>query len=138
MLGPSAPTRGRVLLAGLEGDGHILGLQMVHDQLAAAGYHTALDTNLSPQCLAAAIDQHTPDLLVVGAISSSTRSALDPLMDELRETHPELPVLLGGITAGAAPGELQRDPPNVPTLERIDLAVPTVEELMGSRAHALG
>jgi HD-GYP domain-containing protein (c-di-GMP phosphodiesterase class II)/methanogenic corrinoid protein MtbC1 len=138
MLGPAGPTRGRVLLAGLEGDGHTLGLQMVHDQLAAAGYQTALDTNLPPQRIAAAIDRHAPDLLVIGATSSSTKSALDQLVDDLRETHPEVPVLLAGITAGATPGELQRDPPHVPLLERIDLAVPTVEELLGSRTHALG
>jgi putative two-component system response regulator len=138
MLGPAGPTRGRVLLAGLEGDDHTLGLQMVHDQLAAAGYQTALDTNLSSQRLNTVIVQHAPDVLVVGATSSSTKLILDQLVDELRETHPEVSILLCGVTAGAATGELQRDPPQVRLLERIDLAVPTVEELLGSREPALG
>jgi hypothetical protein len=79
-----------------------------------------------------------PDVLVIGATSCTTKPSLDQLVDELRETHPDLPMLLAGITAGAAPGELQRDPPHARLLERIDLAVSTVEDLLGSREHALG
>ena len=41
-------TRERVLVACVEGDRHELGLQMVHDQLAAAGFHAIFDTGLSP------------------------------------------------------------------------------------------
>ena len=47
MTGGTEPTRQRVLLAGVEGDEHTLGLQMVHDQLAAAGFQTIFDTDVS-------------------------------------------------------------------------------------------
>ena len=52
MTGGTEPTRERVLLAGVEGDEHTLGLQMVHDQLAAAGFQTIFDTDLSAPQLA--------------------------------------------------------------------------------------
>ena len=52
MTGGTEPTRERVLLAGVEGDEHTLGLQMVHDQLAAAGYQTIFDTDLSARAAA--------------------------------------------------------------------------------------
>ncbi len=138
MLGPAGPTRGRVLLAGLESDDHTLGLQMVHDQLAAAGYQTVLDVNLSPQRLAAAIANHLPDVLIIGVASAPAKPDLDQLVDELREGHPGVAILLAGLTAGAAPGELQRAYSGVRLLERIDQAVPAVEDLLGSREHAMG
>jgi methanogenic corrinoid protein MtbC1 len=138
MLGPAGPARGRVLLAGLQSDDHTLGLQMVHDQLAAAGYHTVLDVNLSPQQLLASIDNNAPDVLIVGLPSGSARPDLDRLVDELIESHPGSRILLGGLTAGAAPGELHRTHSGVRVLERIDQAVPAVEGLLDSREHALG
>jgi methanogenic corrinoid protein MtbC1 len=144
MLGGTDPGRERILLAGVEGDEdseigrHTLGLQMVHDQLAAAGYQTTLDSDLSPARLAAAIDSHSPDLVVIGAAASSAKPALDDLVEELRGCHPQVPLLIGAAAAGAAPGELQRDHPGVRVLERIDLTVPAVEELLAARTHALG
>ncbi|HEY3758162.1 MAG TPA: HD domain-containing phosphohydrolase [Solirubrobacteraceae bacterium] len=142
MLGGADPSRERVLLASVEGDdaevtSHTLGLQMVHDQLAAAGYQTTLDTELSATRLGTAIDSHTPDLVVIGA-SAAAAPELDRLVDELRENHPRIPILVGGASAGAAPGELQQAHSGVRVLERIDLAVPTVEELLAAREHALG
>jgi methanogenic corrinoid protein MtbC1 len=143
MLGGTDPGRERILLAGIEGDGseapqHTLGLQMVHDQLAAAGYQTTLDAELSPARLAAAIDTHTPDLVVIGATVASATPALDQLVEELRESHPDIPIVLGGAAGGAAPGALHQSHPGVRVLERIDLAVPVVEELLGAPAHVLG
>jgi HD-GYP domain-containing protein (c-di-GMP phosphodiesterase class II) len=143
MLGGADPGRERILLAALEGDGseigrHTLGLQMVHDQLAAAGYQATLDVELSPAQLASAIDNHTPDLVVIGATVASAAPTLDHLVGELRESHPEIPIRLGGASAGAAPGELQEPHSGVRVLERIDLAVPAVEALLAAREHALG
>jgi methanogenic corrinoid protein MtbC1 len=156
MLGGADPGRERILLASVEGDAgvedggaaagrHTLGLQMVHDQLAAAGYQTTLDTELSHARLASAIDSHTPDLVVIGATAVTSAPTLDRLVEELRESHPRIPILLGGASAGAAPGELQQAhsgvgvlESGVRVLERIDLAVPAVEELLAAREHALG
>jgi methanogenic corrinoid protein MtbC1 len=138
MLRDADPDRERVLLASMESDRteldrHILGLQMVHDQLAAAGYQTTLDTDLCPERLAAAIDRHSPELVIIGANAATTKPALDRLAAELRASYPRIPVLLGGAAGGAAPGELQQAQVEMRLLERIDLAVPAVEELLAAR-----
>jgi HD-GYP domain-containing protein (c-di-GMP phosphodiesterase class II) len=143
MLGGADPTRERILLAGIEDDEahasrHTLGLQMVHDQLAAAGYQTTLETDISPARLIAAIDDHTPDLLMLGADPALEEPVLERLLEELRERYPQVPVLVGSANGGAARGELQRPAPGVGVLERIELAVPAVEELLAAREHALG
>jgi methanogenic corrinoid protein MtbC1 len=144
MLRGTEPNRERVLLASVEGDRseigqHTLGLQMVHDQLAAAGYQTTLDTDLSPARLAATIERHTPDVLVLGVTAAAVGPPLRALLEELHESHPRLPLLLGGAATGAAPGELQQNQAvGVPLLERIDRAVPVVEELLATRTPALG
>ena len=143
MLGGADPGRERILLASVEGEQadvarHTLGLQMVHDQLAAAGYQTTLDTELSPARVAAAIEHHTPDLVVIGASVLTSAPTLERLLDELHESHPRIPVLLGSASSGAAPGEPAPSHPGVRVLERIDLAVPAVEELLAAREHALG
>ncbi len=144
MLGGTEPTRERVLLASVEGDPaqtgqHTLGLQMVHDQLAAAGYQTTLDTDVSAERLHTTIEHHTPALVVLGANATAPGVPLEELLDELREHHPGLPVLLAGAATGAAPGELLHAPPaGTPTLERVDGAVPAVEGLLRARAHVLG
>jgi methanogenic corrinoid protein MtbC1 len=154
MLSGAGPARGRVLLAGMEGGGsgadseegwvgqHTLGLQMVHDQLAAAGCQATIDVDLSNARLLAAIEHHAPDVLVIGVPTHTTLAsagaAIERLLEELRESHPNLPVLLASTTAGAAPLELQQAHPGVPALQRIDAAVAAVEELMSAREHALG
>lgn len=115
---------------------------MVHDQLAAAGAQATIDVDLSSPRLLAAIEQHAPDVLVIGVPTHPTPpsavAAIERLLEELRESHPNLPVLLASTTAGAAPPELQRALPGVPVLQHIDGAVPVVEELMTAREHALG
>lgn len=148
MLGGADPTRERILLAGLEGNGthddgaqagrHALGLQMVHDQLAAAGYQTTIEADISPARLIAAIEDQAPDLLMLGTDPTFAEQALERLLEDLRERRPEVPVLVGSTSAGAASEEIQRAAPGVRVLERIELAVPAVEELLAEREHALG
>jgi HD-GYP domain-containing protein (c-di-GMP phosphodiesterase class II)/methylmalonyl-CoA mutase cobalamin-binding subunit len=131
MLGAAEPSRERVLLAGVKGDEHTLGLQMVHDQLAAAGFQTALDTDLSAERLSAVIDSQAPDLIVLGATMSTAAHTLERLVGDLRVYRPDIPILLGG----AAAGRLPRSHPGVRVLERIDQSVPAVEELLAAREH---
>jgi methanogenic corrinoid protein MtbC1 len=139
MLRGVEPGRERVLVASVEGEEHVLGLQMVHDQLAAAGFQTSLDTDLPTARLAHSIERHAPEVLVVGATAESLGGTLERVLEELGESHPELPVLLGGAATGAAPGELQNGGAvGVPVLDRIDRAVPAVEDLLRDRAPALG
>jgi methanogenic corrinoid protein MtbC1 len=127
MTGGTEPTRQRVLLAGMEGDEHTLGLQMVHDQLAAAGFQTIFDTDLSGERLLAVVAGQTPDLIIVGATPQSSTASVEAALRELRIGHPGVPIILGGPAAG---GSLPRERGGMKVLERIDETVAVVEDLL--------
>jgi len=133
MTGSTEPTRERVLLAGLEGDEHTLGLQMVHDQLAAAGFHTIFDTDLSAQRLLEMVDSQSPDLVVVGATVFSECDSVELALRDLRSHRPDLPIVLGGPAVG---GSLPRERGGMRVLERIDESVEAVEDLLATSASA--
>jgi methylmalonyl-CoA mutase cobalamin-binding subunit len=124
-------TRQRVLLAGLAGDEHTLGLQMVHDQLAAAGFQTIFDTDLSAEQLLAMVESQSPDLVLVGATPAAGADAVEVALRDLRSGHPNLPVMLSGPAVG---GSLPRDRDGMKVLERIDETVEAVEALLASAA----
>jgi HD-GYP domain-containing protein (c-di-GMP phosphodiesterase class II)/methanogenic corrinoid protein MtbC1 len=127
MLGGTEPTRERVLLAVLQGDPHTLGLQMVHDQLAAAGYHTSFETEVSVEQLLAKVDSQSPDVVILGATMASAVESVARAVRELRDSHPDVPVMLrGAAVSEGLPGE-QSD---MRVLERIDESVAAVEELL--------
>jgi len=130
MLGGTEPTRERVLLAVLEGDPHTLGLQMVHDQLAAAGYHASFETEVSVEQLLAAVESESPDVLILGATIAPAVESVSRAVKELRESHPDIPVMLrGAAVSDGLPGEH----PDMRVLERIDESVAAVEELLAGR-----
>jgi methanogenic corrinoid protein MtbC1 len=133
MLGGTEATRERVLLAGVEGDEQTLGLQMVHDQLAAAGYQTIFDTKLSVEHLRAAVESQSPDLIVLGSTVPESQDVVELAVRDLRERHPGIPIVLGGIAVG---GSLPREPGDMRVLERIDESVEAVEEQLAARAPA--
>ncbi len=92
MTSGTEPTRERVLLAGVEGDEHTLGLQMVHDQLAAAGFQTVFDTDLSAERLLAMVDSQSPDAdRARRHRSRATREPVEVALRDLRSSHPEHP-----------------------------------------------
>jgi len=131
MTGSTEPTRERVLLAGVEGDEHTLGLQMVHDQLAAAGFHTIFDTDLSAQRLIEMVDSQSPDLVVVGATVPTAADSVELALRDLRSNRPDLPIVLGGPAVG---GSLPRERGGMRVLERIDESVQAVEDLLATSA----
>jgi methanogenic corrinoid protein MtbC1 len=133
MTGSTEPTRERVLLAGVEGDEHTLGLQMVHDQLAAAGFHTIFDTDLSAQRLLDMVDSQSPDLVVVGATVPTECESVELALRDLRSNRPDLPIVLGGPAVG---GSLPRERGGMRVLERIDESVEAVEDLLATAASA--
>ncbi len=122
------PTRERVLLAGVEGDEHTLELQMVHDQLAAAGFRTVFETDLTGAQLLGAVDGHLPHMLVLGATAPEV---VDEALRALRTAHPDLPILLSGPAVG---GGLPAEREGLAVLERIDEAVKTVEQVLSPSA----
>ncbi len=125
ILGSTESTRERVLLAGVEGDEHTLELEMVRDQLAAAGYQTTLDTDLTAEGLRDAVERQSPDVVVLGATVVAAAQAVESAVRDLRASHPDLPIVLGGA---AVHGELSRDRTRV--LENIEESVEAVEDLL--------
>jgi methanogenic corrinoid protein MtbC1 len=134
MTGGTEPTRERVLIAGMHGDEHALGLQMVHDQLAAAGYRTIFDTDLSGERMLELVHTRQPDLLVIGATVPSESESLEWALREVRAGQPELPIVLGGPAVG---GSLPRERGGMRVLERIDESVQAVEDLLAASAASV-
>jgi methanogenic corrinoid protein MtbC1 len=130
MIGNTEPTRERVLLAGMEGDEHALELQMMHDQIAAAGFQTVFDTDLSIERLRATVDSRSPDLIVLGATDGEDSTAIARAIDELHAARPDIPIVLGGAAVG---GDLPGSRNGMRVLERIDEAVEAVEEQLATR-----
>jgi methanogenic corrinoid protein MtbC1 len=127
MLGATEPDRERILLTGANGDERLLGLQMVHDQLAAAGYRTTIEAEVSRESLAATIEDDQPELVVLAGATASESENLEALIEDLRKHHPDIPILVGG--------ELSPAHPDVAVLESIERSVPAVEELLAGRQH---
>jgi len=131
MTSGTEPTRQRVLLAGVEGDEHTLGLQMVHDQLAAAGFQTIFETDLSAERLLAMVESQSPDVVVVGATGPAAEESVEVALRDLRSNHADIPIVLGGPAVG---GSLPREWEGMRVLERIDESVQAVEDLLAPAA----
>jgi methanogenic corrinoid protein MtbC1 len=129
MLTQSEPDRERVLIAGIEDDDRMLSLQMVHDELAAASFRVTLGLELGAQQLREAIESEAPEVIVLGANASTAELAVEGIVEELGERHPSILVLLCG---SAIPARL-RQREEARYLERIDEAVPAVEQLLMGR-----
>jgi methanogenic corrinoid protein MtbC1 len=133
MLAGSEATRERVLVVGIEGDEHPLELQMMHDQLSAAGYRTILDAHVAVSALSAAVESHSPDVVVLGSASPGSEEELDSALRELRAIRGELPIVLGAAVAG---GATYRGDDGMRALERIDESVRAVDELLAAGVPA--
>lgn len=93
----------RIVLAGIEGERHALGLTMAGSVLVHAGYDVRmLGADLPTADLALAVDRHQPS--VVGL--SVTQLVLAPLVpeaiDEARRIAPRVGVLVGGAASSEA------------------------------------
>ncbi|MFL5845037.1 MAG: cobalamin-dependent protein, partial [Solirubrobacteraceae bacterium] len=124
-------SRERVLIAGMEGDEHTLGLQMVHDQLAAAGFRTVMDTDVSAERLLAMVAGQSPQLVVIGDTGTASLQSVEGALRALRAQHPGLPIVLGGPAVG---GGLPSEREGMRVLERIDETVEAVEDLLAPAA----
>jgi len=133
MVGNAEPTRERVLLAGMEGDEHALELQMMHDQVAAAGFETVLETDLSIEQLRTSVVSKTPELIVLGATDGERTQEIGEAVEQLHVAHPEIPIVLGGAAVGGAQPASRN---GMRVLERIDEAVEAVEEQLAKRPQA--
>ena len=88
---------GRVLLAGVEGDRHGVGLRMAGDVLDLSGYEVLyLGENVSARDLVRAAAARRPDVIAVAIPTEAARAAGEATLRELESCCPEIPVLVGG------------------------------------------
>ena len=98
-------SQGVVLLAGADGEEHVLGLRMVADVLEAAGFDVRnIGGALPADQLSAAVRRHQPMLVGLANTLGGPRTLMSSV-DAVRVVDPELPILLGGATAA----ELEAD-----------------------------
>jgi MerR family transcriptional regulator, light-induced transcriptional regulator len=128
----AATTRERVMLAALEDERHVMGLQMVADTLESAGFAVQLlGADVPLDSLAAAVARFAPAVLGL----SSTMPAgprLEATIRRLQRVDPALPVLIGG---GGVPTML-RERPAPRYVRSADLAVRAIEDALGTAAAA--
>jgi MerR family transcriptional regulator, light-induced transcriptional regulator len=98
--GPTRP--GTILLAGAEGDTHVIPLLMVADALRAEGWGIVNLGADVPRAELVATAQGTRHLIAVGISLGSERNAARTSKNirSLRVACPDAPVLLGGPAAG--------------------------------------
>src|ERR1700761_1626592 len=93
---PSA-NRGRVLLAGVEGDRHGVGLRMAGDVLDLSGYEVLyLGEDVSARDLVSAACARRPDVIAIAVPTEAARPAGEATLRELESSCGEIPVLVGG------------------------------------------
>jgi methanogenic corrinoid protein MtbC1 len=101
-------SRGRVVLAGVDGEQHLFGLRMIADVLEGGGFDVRnVAGSLPPEALVAVVRRHRPVLVgladTMGGADSLRRS-----IEAVRSVEPSLPVLLGGAGAEEAVGMIER------------------------------
>ena len=90
-------SRERVLMACVEGEAHSLGLRVVGDVLERAGFEVLfLGAAVPLAALVTAVERHEPEAIALSAIGTWSSPAVVSTIDELRGTHPDVPIVVGG------------------------------------------
>jgi MerR family transcriptional regulator, light-induced transcriptional regulator len=98
-------SRGRVMLATVEGEQHGLGLRMAADVLEDAGFHTIyLGADVPTEALLQAISSLSPDLLALGVTMDELAPRLQQVAGAVHRAHPALRLLVGGQAASPVEG----------------------------------
>jgi diguanylate cyclase (GGDEF)-like protein len=98
-----AADRGRVMLAGVEGDRHGVGLRMAGDVLELAGFEVIyLGEDVSTEDLVLAVAARGPDVIALAVPTPAARAAAEATIAALRRRFPKVPLVVGG--QGAAGG----------------------------------
>jgi diguanylate cyclase (GGDEF)-like protein len=88
---------GRILLAGVEGEQHALGLRMAADVVELAGYETIyLGADVPTDDLLQAVAARSPDLVGLSATMPRSIQPLDRSIAEIQRVNPDLIVFFGG------------------------------------------
>jgi methanogenic corrinoid protein MtbC1 len=87
----------RIMLAAMEGEQHVVGLQMAGNLLAQAGYDVRLlGADLPVEALAVIIERHRPRVFGLTATMPDPGALVHLAVDEMRRADPELGIVLGG------------------------------------------
>jgi methanogenic corrinoid protein MtbC1 len=124
----SAARRGAhgVVLAAVEGEHHVVGLQMAASVLAHAGYEVRmLGADLPVADLERAVERHRPAVVGLTATMPASGALLPVSVDAVRGLAPQSGVVLGGA---AATTDLTARP-GVAVCEHVSDAVTTVDAL---------
>lgn len=91
------PSAGRVLLAGVEGDRHGIGVRMAGDVIDLAGFELVyLGEDVSTARLLSSIATAHPDLVAIGVPSLAAAPTAESTVAAVRQAFPDAPILLGG------------------------------------------
>jgi MerR family transcriptional regulator, light-induced transcriptional regulator len=92
--------KSRAVLAAIEGERHALGLRMAADILEDNGFETVyLGADVPTDALLQAVAVMTPDLVVLAATMPELGSRLEEVAATVRESHPQVELLIGGQAA---------------------------------------
>ncbi|MEA2492473.1 MAG: hypothetical protein QOJ29_384 [Thermoleophilaceae bacterium] len=123
----------RVLLAGVAGDHHTLGLQMIADQLEAAAYSvTNAGGDVDTATLIEAVRQNHPALVGLAVTLPSAAPAMTAAVRALRSTFPKLPIMLGGAAV-----QHNLAGPGVMVITSAEDILPAVKRLMHRHAGSV-
>lgn len=93
----SPRTAGRVLLAGVASERHVLPAQLAADLLELDGWDVAfVGPHLPVESVVSAIDQEHPDVIGLSTTMASSLPELVTLVAELRRRFPAIPIVAGG------------------------------------------
>jgi diguanylate cyclase (GGDEF)-like protein len=106
LAGRTTVDRGRVLLAGVEGDRHGVGLRMAGDVLELAGFDLIfLGEDVASRDIVLAVESGRPDVVAIAVPTEAAREAAATTVRMLHRSYPDIPVLVGGQGASAGPPE---------------------------------
>jgi MerR family transcriptional regulator, light-induced transcriptional regulator len=92
-----------VLLAGAQGEQHVVGLEMAASVLLHAGYDVRLfGADLPIAEVAAAVDRHRPAVVGLTTATALTAVNLPAAFEALRRASPDVGIVIGGRGVGAA------------------------------------
>jgi diguanylate cyclase (GGDEF)-like protein len=123
---------GRVVLAGVEGDRHGIGIRMAGDVLELAGFEVLyLGENVPTHQLVRSVSVNRPDLVTIAVPSVAAADAGTAAVAAIREAFADLPIVVGGPGAMSEAGFQDANRAlNLRTLvETVGAAMPAVRDL---------
>jgi MtaA/CmuA family methyltransferase len=93
--------RGRIVLGVVEGDIHEIGKNLVATMFQASGWEVIdLGTNVTVNDFLAATREHTPHIVGLSALMSTTMRAMPSIIETLKGQFPDVACLIGGAPLG--------------------------------------